>query len=147
MLTCWFTIGHVKCYGRITVKPLQTFNDHQKCLFIDGLNTLSRRLWTSKHVPDVITPLLITLQWYFSNYRFVIVSNCLSVTSVMPKINLDRRIGFPIHSFMETPNHKTMRYYATWCWSKTSAVKITTISNSLALYFSTVNLVLVRTLQ
>ena len=36
----------------------------------------------------------------------------------MPKIDLDRRIGFPIHSFIVTPTHKTMMYYAAWCWSK-----------------------------
>ena len=32
MLTSRFTIGHVKGYGRITVKPLRTINDRQKCL-------------------------------------------------------------------------------------------------------------------
>lgn len=51
----------------------------------------------------------------------------------MLKINLDRRIGFLIHSFMVTPTHKTMTYYASGVEVNTSAVKLTTINNSLAL--------------
>ena len=43
MLTSRFTIGHVKRNGQITVKSLWDNNYRRKCLFIDGLNTLSRQ--------------------------------------------------------------------------------------------------------